>query len=101
MEIDEIWIEVVYPNEKGEVRMRTDMETKNDIAIWNGQINFPFSGNQTMEIWLEKNGESDFTVIPVDVASPPLLPVWLAWFIALSWPSMMVLIWRNISHKIS
>ena len=101
MEIDEIWIEVVYPNEKGEVRMRTDMETKNDIAIWNGQINFPFSGNQTMEIWLEKNGEPDFTVIPVDVASPPLLPVWLAWFIALSWPSMMVLIWRNISHKIS
>ena len=101
IEIDEIWIEVVYPNEKGEVRMRTDMETKNDIAIWNGQINFPFSGNQTMEIWLEKNGGSDFTVIPVDVASPPLLPVWLAWFIALSWPSMMVLIWRNISHKIS
>ena len=101
IEIDEIWIEVVYPNEKGEVRMRTDMETKNDIAIWNGQINFPFSGNQTMEIWLEKNGESDFTAIPVDVASPPLLPVWLAWFIALSWPSMMVLIWRNISHKIS
>jgi hypothetical protein len=100
-DIDEIWIEVVYPNEKGEVRMRTDLENRNGISIWNGQLNFPFSGNQSIEIWLEIDGQSDFTTIPVDVEGPPVLPVWLAWLLAISWPLMMVLIWRNISHKIS
>jgi hypothetical protein len=100
-EIDEIWIEVVYPNDKGEVRMRTDLENRNDISIWNGQLNFPFSGNQSIEIWLEVDGQTDFTLIPVDVEGPPVLPVWLAWLLAISWPALMVLIWRNISHKIS
>ena len=100
-DIDEIWIEVVYPNEKGEVRMRTDLENRNDISIWNGQLNFPFSGNQSIEIWLEVDGKTDFTPIPVEVEGPPVLPVWLAWLLAISWPSLMVLIWRNISHKIS
>ena len=100
-EIDDIWIELVYPNDKGEVRMRTDLQNRNDVSIWNGQVNFPFTGNQSIEIWLEADGESNFTEIPIDVASPPLLPVWLAWTIALLWPLMMVLIWRNISHKIS
>ena len=100
-EIDEIWIEVVYPNEQGEVRMRTDLDNRNDISIWNGELNFPFSGNQSIEIWLEVDGKADFTEIPVEVEGPPVLPVWLAWVLAISWPSMMVLIWRNISHKIS
>jgi len=100
-DIDEIWIEVVYPNEKGEVRMRTDLENRNDISIWNGQLNFPFSGNQSIEIWLEVDGKTDFTPIPVEVEGPPVLPVWLAWLLAISWPSLMVLIWRNISHKIT
>jgi len=100
-EIDEIWIEVVYPNEQGEVRMRTDLDNRNDISIWNGELNFPFSGNQSIEIWLEVDGKADFTEIPVEVEGPPVLPIWLAWVLAISWPSMMVLIWRNISHKIS
>ncbi len=99
--IDEVWIEVVYPNENGEVRMRTDMENRNDISIWSGQLNFPFSGNQSLEIWLEVDGETNFTIIPVEVEGPPVLPVWLAWLLAISWPALMVLIWRNISHKIS
>tara|TARA_B100000900_G_scaffold263254_1_gene224504 strand:- start:479 stop:2101 length:1623 start_codon:yes stop_codon:yes gene_type:complete len=99
-EIGEAWIEVVYPNEKGEVRMRTDLENRNNISIWEGQIVFPFSGNQSIQIWLEVDGESSFTEIPVDVEGPPLLPVWLAWVIAISWPVGMVLIWKNISHKI-
>ena len=99
-EIVEAWIEVVYPNEKGEVRMRTDLENRNNISIWEGQIVFPFSGNQSIQIWLEVDGESSFTEIPVDVEGPPLLPVWLAWVIAISWPVGMVLIWKNISHKI-
>ena len=99
-EIGEAWIEVVYPNEKGEVRMRTDLENSNNISIWEGQIVFPFSGNQSIQIWLEVDGESSFTEIPVDVEGPPLLPVWLAWVIAISWPVGMVLIWKNISHKI-
>ena len=47
------------------------------------------------------DGKADFTEIPVEVEGPPVLPVWLAWVLAISWPSMMVLIWRNISHKIS
>ena len=98
---DEVWIEVVYPNEKGEVRMRTDLENKNDISMWDGQLNFPFSGNQSIEIWLEVDGERNFTTIPVEVDGPPILPVWLAWLLAISWPALMVLIWRNISHKIS
>ena len=100
-DMDEVWIEVVYPNEKGEVRMRTDLENRNDISIWDGQLNFPFSGNQSIEIWLEVDGETDFTTIPVEVDGPPVLPVWLAWLLAISWPALMVLIWRNISHKIS
>ena len=99
-EIGEAWVEVVYPNEKGEVRMRTDLENRNNISIWEGQIVFPFSGNQSIQIWLEVDGESSFTEIPVDVEGPPLLPVWLAWVIAISWPVGMVLIWKNISHKI-
>jgi hypothetical protein len=28
------------------------------------------------------------------------LPVWVAWLIALTWPTMMVLFWKNISNKI-
>lgn len=99
-EIGEAWVEVVYPNEKGEVRMRTDLENRNNISIWEGQIVFPFSGNQSIQIWLEVDGESSFTEIPVEVEGPPLLPVWLAWVIAISWPVGMVLIWKNISHKI-
>ncbi len=98
--IDDAWIEVVYQNEKGEVRMLTDFESRNNISIWNGEVNFPFSGNQTIQIWLEVDGQSDFTEIPVQVDGPPLLPVWLAWSLAISWPFMMVIIWKNISHKI-
>ena len=54
-------------------------------------------GDQTIEIWLEVDGVAAFTEIPVDVAGPPSLPVWLAWFIALAWPTAFVLIWRRIS----
>jgi hypothetical protein len=46
------------------------------------------------------DGQSSFTEIPVDVEGPPLLPVWVAWLIALTWPTMMVLFWKNISNKI-
>ena len=98
--IEDAWIEVVYPTEKDEVRMRTDLASSNNISIWDGQVVFPFSGNQTIQIWLEVDGQSSFTEIPVDVEGPPLLPVWLAWAIAISWPVAMVLIWKNISHKI-
>jgi hypothetical protein len=98
-DITNAWIELVYPTEKDTVRMRTNFEDRNNHSIWNGQVNFPFSGNQTLEVWLEVNGESSFTEIPVDVDGPPLLPVWLAWLLAISWPALMILIWKNISHK--
>jgi len=98
-EITDAWTVLVYPTEKDTVRMRTVFEDRNNHSIWNGQVKFPFSGNQTLEVWLDVNGQSSFTEIPVDVDSPPLLPVWLAWFLAISWPTLMVLMWRNISHK--
>lgn len=99
-EIANAWIEVVYPTDKDEVRMRTNLEKEGDYSLWKGQVNFPFSGNQTVQIWLEVDGQSEFTEIPVEVEGPPLLPVWLAWLIALTWPAMIVLIWKNISNKI-
>jgi len=98
-EISDAWIEVVYPTEKDTVRMRTNFEDRNNHSIWNGQVTFPFSGNQTIEVWLEVDGESSFTAIPVDVEGPPLMPVWFAWFLAISWPALMVLIWQKVSHK--
>ena len=98
-EISDAWIEVVYPTEKDTVRMRTNFEDRNNHSIWNGQVSFPFSGNQTIEVWLEVDGESSFTAIPVDVEGPPLMPVWFAWFLAISWPALMVLIWQKVSHK--
>jgi hypothetical protein len=98
-EITNAWTVLVYPTEKDTVRMRTDFADRNNHSIWNGQVKFPFSGNQTLEVWLDVDGQSSFTEIPVDVDSPPLLPVWLAWFLAISWPTLMVLMWRNISHK--
>ena len=99
-EITDAWIELVYPTETDEVRMRTSLEREGDYSLWSGQLNFPFAGNQTVQIWLEVDGQSSFTEIPVDVEGPPLLPVWVAWLIALTWPTMMVLFWKNISNKI-
>ena len=98
-EISDAWIELVYPTDKDTVRMRTNFEDRNNHSIWNGQVNFPFSGNQSIEVWLEVNGQSSYTAIPVDVDGPPLMPVWFAWFLAISWPTLMVLIWQKVSHK--
>ena len=100
VEITDAWIEVVYPTENDEVRMRTNLDREGDYSLWTGPLNFPFSGNQTVQIWLEVDGRSTFTEIPVDVEGPPLLPVWVAWLIALTWPTMIVLFWKNISNKI-
>jgi hypothetical protein len=99
IEIENAWIEVVYPTDKDEVRMKTDFETEGDFPIWNGQIKFPFSGSQTVQVWLDVGGQSHFTEIPVVVEGPPLLPVWLAWVMALAWPAIIVLIWQRISNK--
>ena len=98
-EISDAWIELVYPTDKDTVRMRTNFEDRNNHSIWNGQVNFPFSGNQSIEVWLEVDGQSSYTAIPVDVDGPPLMPVWFAWFLAISWPTSMVLIWQKVSHK--
>ena len=98
-EISDAWIELVYPTDKDTVRMRTNFEDRNNHSIWNGQVNFPFSGNQSIEVWLEVDGQSSYTAIPVDVDGPPLMPVWFAWFLAISWPTLMVLIWQKVSHK--
>lgn len=98
-EINDAWIELVYPTDKDTVRMRTNFEDRNNHSIWNGQVNFPFSGNQSIEVWLEVDGQSSYTAIPVDVDGPPLMPVWFAWFLAISWPTLMFLIWQKVSHK--
>jgi hypothetical protein len=52
-EITDAWIELVYPTETDEVRMRTSLEREGDYSLWSGQLNFPFAGNQTVQIWLE------------------------------------------------
>ena len=77
--------------------MKTMFENPGGYGLWESQVNFPYSGDQAIEIWLEVDGVAAFTEIPVDVAGPPSLPVWLAWFIALAWPTAFVLIWRRIS----
>tara|TARA_B100001559_G_scaffold58905_1_gene47338 strand:- start:60 stop:1709 length:1650 start_codon:yes stop_codon:yes gene_type:complete len=95
--IDDVWLTLVYPDERGEVKMKTLFENPGGYGLWESQVNFPYAGDQTIEIWLEVDGVAAFTEIPVDVASPPSLPVWLAWFIALAWPTAFVLMWRRIS----
>lgn len=99
-EITDAWIEVVYPTETDEVRMRTNLVEEGDYSLWSGQVKFPFAGNQAVQIWLEVDGQSTFTEIPVEVEGPPLMPVWLAWVIGLTWPTMVVLFWKNLSNKI-
>ena len=95
--IDDVWLTLVYPDERGEVKMKTLFENPGGYGLWESQVNFPYAGDQTIEIWLEVDGVAAFTEIPVDVAGPPSLPVWLAWFIALAWPTAFVLMWRRIS----
>ena len=97
--IDKAWLTLVYPGERGEVKMKTSFENPGGYELWEERVNFPFAGNQTMQIWLEVNGEAAYTEIPVDVAGPPTLPVWLAWTLGLAWPTAFVLMWRRISYR--
>ena len=89
-----------YLSYKDEVSMRINFDKVGHYTLWDGQINVSFPGNQTMQICLEVDCKSEFTENPVEVEGLPLIPVWLAWVVALKLPVFIVLIWKNISNEI-
>ena len=80
--------------------MVTELDNPGDFQLWQGSVLFPFSGNQTLQIWSEVDGNQSYTEIPVIVDSPALLPVWLAWVIGIAWPSALVVFWWRVSLRI-
>jgi hypothetical protein len=99
-EIDKVWVELIQESEKGDVTMVTELENPGDFQLWQGSVLFPFSGNQTLQIWSEVDGNQTYTEIPVIVDSPALLPVWLAWVIGVAWPLVLVAFWWRVSLRI-
>ncbi len=94
--IDNMWVEIVYPSEKGEVRMIQEFEKYSDQQIWYGELNFPFGGENDLEIWMEIDGEKSEYILPVDVDAPSLLPIWLAWTISSIWVFGLTYYWYRI-----
>jgi hypothetical protein len=92
-------LDIVYPGERGEVKMRTEFANRGGYGLWEEQVYFSFSGEQTMQIVLTVNGEEASTDIPVEVDGPPSLPIWLAWTLALGWPCALIGYWRSVSHS--
>ena len=99
-EIDNVWVELIQESDKGDVTMVTELDNPGDFQLWQGSVLFPFSGNQTLQIWSEVDGNQSYTEIPVIVDSPALLPVWLAWVIGIAWPSALVVFWWRVSLRI-
>ena len=99
-EIDNVWVELIQESDKGDVTMITELDNPGDYQLWQGSVLFPFSGNQTLQIWSEVDGNQSYTEIPVIVDSPALLPVWLAWVIGIAWPSALVVFWWRVSLRI-
>ena len=99
-EIDKVWVELIQESDKGDVTMVTELDNPGDFQLWQGSVLFPFSGNQTLQIWSEVDGNQTYTEIPVIVDSPALLPVWLAWVIGVAWPLALVAFWWRVSLRI-
>ena len=99
-EIDNVWVELIQESDKGDVTMITELDNPGDYQLWQGSVLFPFSGNQTLQIWSEVDGNQSYTEIPVIVDSPALLPVWLAWVVGIAWPSALVVFWWRVSLRI-
>ena len=98
--IDEVWTELIYPTEKGNITMIGDLANPGGFQLWQGGVLFPFAGNQTLQIWTDVNNNQSFTEIPIIVDSPTLLPVWLAWLVGLLWPTLIIAYWWRVSMRI-
>ena len=98
-ELDDVWIELIYPTDKGNVTMVSHLDNPGDFQLWQGEVRFPFSGNQTLQIWASSNDSEGYTDIPIIVDSPTLLPVWLAWTVGLLWPTFIIAYWCRVSSK--
>ena len=98
--IDEVWTELIYPTEKGNITMVGDLANPGGFQLWQGGVLFPFAGNQTLQIWTDVNNTQSFTEIPIIVDSPTLLPVWLAWLVGLLWPTLIIAYWWRVSMRI-
>ena len=99
-QIDEVWTELIYPTDKGDITMVGDLANPGGYQLWQGGVLFPFAGNQTLQIWTDVNNTQSFTEIPIIVDSPTLLPVWLAWLVGLLWPTLIIAYWWRVSKRI-
>jgi len=98
--VSNVWIEVIYIDEKGETTSIYQFEKLSGRDIWISTVEFPFSGNNTIQFWANIDGNSDYTAIDVYVESPPLLPVPIMWVIGLGWPiAMGIILWKVSLHK--
>ena len=79
--------------------MVSHLDNPGDFQLWQGEVRFPFSGNQTLQIWASSNDSEGYTDIPIIVDSPTLLPVWLAWTVGLLWPTFIIAYWCRVSSK--
>ena len=99
-QINEVWTELIYPTDKGNITMIGDLANPGGYQLWQGGVLFPFSGNQTLQIWTDVNNTKSHTEIPIIVDSPTMLPVWLAWVVGILWPTLLVAYWWRVSLKI-
>jgi hypothetical protein len=98
--VSDVWVEVIFIGERGETKMIFQFEKLSGRDIWISTVEFPFSGNNTIQFWANIDGNSDYTAIDVYVESPPLLPVPIMWIIGLGWPiAMGVILWKVSLHK--
>ncbi|HIF91203.1 MAG TPA: hypothetical protein EYQ58_06710 [Candidatus Poseidoniales archaeon] len=95
--VSKLWMEIVFMDEKGETRMVSQFEKLSGREMWVSTVEFPFSGNNTIEFWATIDGNSEFTAIDVYVESPAFLSARMAWTIGLGWPIAMGLIFWKLS----
>jgi hypothetical protein len=97
--VSDIWMEIVFIDEKGETRMISPFEKLSGREMWVSTVEFPFSGNNTIEFWATIDGNSDYTAIDVYVESPAFLSARMAWTIGLGWPiAMGIIFWKLGIH---
>ena len=46
-------VELIQESNKGDVTMVTELDNPGGFQLWQGSVLFPFSGNQTLQIWSE------------------------------------------------
>ena len=92
-EIDNMWVEIVFQPGPDEVRMIQYFEKYSDQQMWHAELNFPFGGENDLEIYIEIDGEESVYVLPLQVDAPSILPVWLAWTISSIWVFGLTYYW--------